>query len=351
MSLINLQTGPQRPAAQRSANDGSASSSSAVAQPQQLIGRTAIQLLGFFQKQLDDARDALNEKYEAELRKQVKAVPMVAFVPPPARPLFSAGEPFRVDATPLLRQLRTFLSLLRGTSTATVAVDWSAVAAAGSDPDAFDVAVVPCTGFAVRYALFFLQNERRFGNLRLFHIVQSRSMTVHFLRLVQLATTKAVKRSRLARVLDAQSWARERDWFEAQSDLETDQPASEPFQYPPTAAVQPLSVLDLLREALGPPSPLMGMLRDAFKVPPTVTEDDLAALQAAMAEEMRLPDAVQKFATKQHALVQMVLLLALQWRLQRTSPSLAQRVVLQGEIQRTLQWLASFAIRGCACSV
>lgn len=193
--------------------------------------------------------------------------------------------------------------------------------------------------YNIARALFWLQNQDCLGNLRLFHIVQSRGLTLKFVELVGLTRVRA--RTAFQLVQEAKKRAELRAWFLAQTTWEPDQPDPE-FEVPtesPYAEPKPDAMWQAMMQAMG---------SEACK---TLTDNELTLILESTLYQID-PKLLnpERLVAKQHPLVQLTTLMAYHW-LDKISPATTKAEAQHRELERTalLHWLRNYLLRGCSC--
>lgn len=244
-----------------------------------------------------------------------------------------------VASTKLQRQLHYFAQLVSPQET--LIDNW--VGLEEGDEETYDQVLKSRflhSNYNIARALFWLQNQDCLGNLRLFHIVQSRGLTLKFVELVDL--TRVRPRTAFQLVQEAKKRAELRAWFLAQTTWEPDQPDPE-FEVPtesPYAEPKPDPMWSALMQAVGV---------EACK---TLTDNELTLLLESTLYQIK-PDLLkpERLVAKQHPLVQLTTLMAYNW-LDKVSPATTKAEAQHRELERTniLRWLRNYLLHGCRCA-
>lgn len=242
--------------------------------------------------------------------------------------------PVLVPTTKLQRQLFYFASLLSPREP--LIVDWSGLEE--GDEETYDRILKSRflhSHYNIARALFWLQNQACLGNLRLFHIVQSRALTLQFVALVGLTEVRARTAFQIRE--DAKKKADLRAWFLVQTDWDADQPDPE-FEIPTR-----LPLLD------PKPDPMRTAIQQALGGTTTLTDNELTLVLESTLHliDPNLKDP-QRLVAKQHPLVQLTTLMAYQCLASPTSKAEAQH--REQEITCLLRWLRTYLVHGCRCA-
>jgi len=256
--------------------------------------------------------------------------------PPPPRT--------RTITNPVMCRLRTFVRHLAGrlseddaNSVLDLNREWDGVAPLTEDTlDAFVMDRVQRGRYAVAFVLFHLQNRECFSQCRLWHVVQSRTLTQCFLGMVEIAARMG--RGEAHADDDVRMAQRVREW----ESFGTDAPLVpvEAFDHTPRASAthQTHAIADIVRDAMHRPnskkrvaqSEVDAALETAF----VATGGDLASL-----------------TDKRHARIQLAHLVTMLLVAKRAPVRTGKRRMADIEAQRdtAVRWLRRFVLRGCAC--
>jgi hypothetical protein len=187
----------------------------------------------------------------------------------------------------------------------------------------FEANAVESSGFAISFALFFLQSVNCFAHLRFEDIIMHDKLLFPFVRLIVL-----IKQRPRVKAMP-EEWTDLRQWFLMQTDLGTKTTHMAPFTYDPSIPVDDRSNrVDVLAKEAG--------LVQGYGI------DNCMLLLASKCTKSptQLRAVLEK---KQHS---RVVLAHWMYLLAKVQPSRQD----QEDTQGALEWLVSFSETGCACA-